>query len=163
MMALGIHCVDDLQFMLGQEVIELAAITDGQNKGRPLENLATLCLRFSGGTIGTVVCGFRMPNFENQVAIYGSDGKIVFTKAFPPHTLQGSMQISSEMVNTTTSYPQDGLILLRRQIESFNRAIQEGQEPAATGMDGLKAVQIIEAMITSATTGTTIKLEPVAV
>ncbi|MCH7701590.1 MAG: hypothetical protein IID37_07865, partial [Planctomycetes bacterium] len=80
MMALGIHCVDDLQFMLGQDVIELTAITDGQTGGRPLENLATLCLRFSHGAIGTVVCGFRMPNFENTLSLYGSDGKIVFTE-----------------------------------------------------------------------------------
>jgi len=159
MMALGIHCVDDLQFMLGQEVTELAAITDGQSRARPLENLATLCLRFSRGTIGMVTCGFRMPNFENQLAVYGSDGKIVFTEAFPPHTLQGRMEVSSERVNTSTSYIRNGIILLQRQIEGFNQAIRHGHEPAASGMDGLKAVQIIEAMIKSATTGATVTLE----
>jgi hypothetical protein len=40
--------------MLDKEGTEIAAITDRQNSSRPLENLATLCLRFSGGTIGTV-------------------------------------------------------------------------------------------------------------
>ncbi|MBT97659.1 MAG: hypothetical protein CL902_03415 [Dehalococcoidia bacterium] len=160
MMALGIHCVDELRFMLGQEVTELAAITDGQNSSRPLENLATLCLRFSGGTIGTVTCGFRMPNFENSVCLTGSDGKIVFNDAYPPHTLQGSMEVSSEAVNTSVPYSRDGLILMQRQIEGFNQAIQHGTEPAANGRDGLIAIQIIEAMIESASTGTTVKLQP---
>ena len=159
MMALGIHCVDELQFLLGQEVTELTAVTDGQTRDHPLENLATLCLRFSQGTIGTVVCGFRMPGFENTLTLYGSDGKIIFTDAYPPHTLQGSMEVSSETVNTTTAYPRDGLILLQRQIESFNRAVKGENEPSANGLDGLKAVQIIEAMIKSATTGTTVNLE----
>ena len=159
MMALGIHCVDELRFMLGQEVTELSAITDGQNSSRPLENLATLCLRFSGGTIGTVSCGFRMPNFQNSVALYGSDGKIIFSEAYPPHVLQGGMEVSSETVNAAKTYSRDELILMQHQIEGFNQAIQHGHEPAATGMDGLKAVQVIEAMIKSASTGTTVKLE----
>ena len=160
MMALGIHCVDELRFMLGQEVTEIAAITDRQNDSQSLENLATLCLRFSGGTIGTVTCGFRMPGFQNSVFLYGSDGKIIFNEAYPPHTLQGSMEISSQTVNNTTSYERDGLILMQRQIESFNQAIQHGDQPAATARDGLKAIQVIEAMIKSAETGTTVKLEP---
>ncbi len=42
MMALGLHCVDELRFMLRQEVTEIAAITDRQNDPQPLENLATL-------------------------------------------------------------------------------------------------------------------------
>ena len=163
MMALGIHCVDELQFLLSQEVTELTAVTDGQTSGRPLENLATLCLRFSHGTIGMVACGFRMPEFENTLSLYGSDGKIIFTDAYPPHTLQGSMEVSSATVNTSTAYPRDGLILLQRQIEGFNRAIQGETEPAATGLDGLKAVQIIEAMIKSASTGTTVILESIDV
>ena len=160
MMALGIHCVDELRFMLGQEVTEIAAITDGQTSSQSLENLATLSLRFSGSTIGTVSCGFRMPGFENSVSIYGSDGKIIFNEAYPPHTLQGSMEISSQTVNNTTSYERDGLILMQQQIEGFNQVIQHGHQPAATARDGLKAVQVIEAMIKSAATGITVKLEP---
>ncbi len=69
------------------------------------------------------------------------------------------MEISSAKVNNVATYPQDGLILLQRQIEDFNRAIQCGQEPTASGLDGLRAVQIIEATVKSAATGNTIKIE----
>ena len=41
---------------MGQGVVETAAITDGQTSERPLEDLATMCLRFGGGMIGTMCC-----------------------------------------------------------------------------------------------------------
>jgi predicted dehydrogenase len=56
MMASGVHCVDLLCFLLNQHVVEVAALTDGQTPERPLERVATMCLRFSEGTIGTVCC-----------------------------------------------------------------------------------------------------------
>ncbi|MFQ6028565.1 MAG: Gfo/Idh/MocA family protein [Dehalococcoidia bacterium] len=163
MMALGIHCVDDLQFMLGQDVIELTAITDGQSGRRPLENLATMCLRFSGDTIGMVACGFRLPDIDNEVNLHGSNGKIRFTRAFPPHTLQGTMEVTADAASSEATYETDGLTLITRQIESFQKAILNDHEPAASGRDGLLAVQIIDAMIKSATAGTTVKLDPLPV
>ena len=97
---------------------------------------------------------------ECYMRLSDTDGKIVFNEAFPPHTLQGNLEVSSETVNTATSYPRDGLILLQLQVEDFNRAIQQGHEPAASGKDGLKAVQFIEATIKSTETGASVKLEP---
>ena len=67
MIGSGVHCVDDLEFILGQTVVEVAAITDGQTADTPLESLASLSLRFSGGAIGTMCCGSRMPDAMNDV------------------------------------------------------------------------------------------------
>ncbi len=162
MIGQGVHCVDDLHFILGQHVVEIAAITDGQTPEQPLENLATMCLKFSGGTIGTVCCGRRMPEFQNDVTIYGSDGKIVLADAAPPR-LQGELRVSSETVNSTVAYQPDAVVLVTRQIEDFNRAIQEDRDPAASGIDGLKVVQVTVGMVESASTGRTVKLEPLPV
>src|SRR5258708_15157017 len=52
MMGTGVHVVDLLRFVLGQEVTEITAVTDGQTAERPLEQIACLTLRFSGGTLG---------------------------------------------------------------------------------------------------------------
>ncbi len=159
MIGMGVHCVDDLHFILGQHVVEIAAITDGQTPEQPLENLATMCLRFSGGTIGTVCCGRRMPEFQNDVTIYGSKGKIVLADGSPPR-LQGELRVSSETVTTTVAYKPDPVVLVTWQIEDFNRAVQEDRDPAASGIDGLKVVQVTVGMIESASSGRTIKLEP---
>ena len=159
MLTIGVHAIDDLQFLLGQQVVEIAAITDGQTSERPLEDLATMCLRFDGGTIGTMCCGMRLPEFQNDVALYGSEGKVMLSDASWPR-LQGELRVSSETVNTTVAYRPDIVYLVKRNIEDFQRAIAEDREPAASGAHGLKLVQMTEGMIESAKTGRTVKLEP---
>ncbi len=162
MMGTGTHSVDDLHFILGQTVTELAAITDGQTAENPLERLAAMCLRFDGGAVATLCCSSRVPDFMNDVTIYGSDGRIVLKDASRP-TFAGGLEVSSETVNTTESYGPDPLALFTWQTEAFNRAIQRDEDPLASGVDGLKSVQVTVAMIESASTGRTIKLEPLPV
>jgi len=159
MLTIGVHAIDDLQFLLGQQVVEIAAITDGQTPERPLENLAAMSLRFDGGTIGTMCCGMRLPEFQNDVALYGSEGKVMLADGSWPR-LQGELRVSSETVNTTVAYEPDFVYVVTKYIEYFQRAIAEDREPAASGSHGLKLVQLTEAMVESAKTGRTIKLEP---
>jgi 1,5-anhydro-D-fructose reductase (1,5-anhydro-D-mannitol-forming) len=146
MMASGVHCVDLLCFLLNQHVVEVAALTDGQTPEQPLERLATLCLRFSGGTLGTVCCGFKMPDAKNDATLYGSHGRIVLDNSLWI-TLRGALEVVSATVNTTVVYPQDPLALYTRQVEAFNQAIQHDDEPSASGRDGLHVVQVTRAMI----------------
>ncbi len=160
MIGSGVHCVDGLEFILGQTVVEVAAITDGQTVDAPLENLASLSLRFSGGAIGTMVCGNRMPDALNDVTVYGSDGRVLLKDSSRP-AFGGSLEVTSETVNTTVSYEPDPLALAKWQIEGFNQAISLDEEPRASGLDGLHSVQITEAMIESARTRRTVKVEPI--
>ena len=158
MLALGIHAIDDLQFLLGQRVVEIAAITDGQTAERPLEDLATMCLRFDQGAIGMMCCGMRLPEFLNDVVIYGSHGKVVLSDASWPR-LQGELQVSSESVNTVVAYEPDLVALVTWNIEDFQRAIADDRDPAASGIDGLNMVQVTAGMVESAKTRRMVKLE----
>ena len=159
MMGTGTHSIDDLHFILGQTVVEIAAITDGQTPEAPLETLATMCLRFSGGAMGMVYCSSRLPDSKNDVTIYGSDGRIVLKDSSRP-TLAGGLEVTSETVNTTVSYEPDPLALFKWQAEAFNQAIRKDEDPPASGIDGLKVVQVTLGMIESASKGRTVKLEP---
>ena len=71
--------------------------------------------------------------------------------------------MSSETVNTTVAYEPDPVVLVTWQIEDFNRAIAEERDPAASGVDGLKVVQVTMGMVESAKTGRTVKLEDLPV
>jgi 1,5-anhydro-D-fructose reductase (1,5-anhydro-D-mannitol-forming) len=162
MMAMGVHCVDLLCFLLGQNVVEVTALTDGQTHECPLERLATLCLRFQGGSLGMVSCGSRLPDAKNDATVYGSHGRIVLSDSLRT-TQQGTLEVVSETANTAVGYTQDTLALYTRQIEAFHQAIQQHAEPIASGLDGLRAVQVTVAMVESASTGRAVKIAPLSV
>ena len=144
------------------ELTESVESSGNYSPEAPLENLASLSLRFSGGAIGTMVCGNRMPDAMNDVTVYGSDGRVFLKNSAGP-ALGGSLEVTSETVNTTVSYEPDPLALTKWQIEGFNRAVFQDEEPRASGMDGLRSVQVTEAMIESAKTRRTVSVEPVNV
>ena len=45
------------------------------------------------------------------------------------------------------------------EVEDFYHAVNERREPAATGLDGLRAVEVTLAMIASAREGRTVKID----
>jgi 1,5-anhydro-D-fructose reductase (1,5-anhydro-D-mannitol-forming) len=162
MMGTGVHVVDLLRFLLGQEVTEVAAISDGQSQHQPLEQLLAMSLRFEGGVIATVCCGRCLPDSRNDVTIYGSHGRIRGIDTLREGR-QGELEVVSETVNTTTEFPPDLLANYIAELEDFQRAITEDQDPAATGLDGLRVVQVTLAMIASARQGRSVKIEPLTV
>jgi 1,5-anhydro-D-fructose reductase (1,5-anhydro-D-mannitol-forming) len=162
MMGTGVHVVDLLRFVLGQEVTEVAALSDGQTPQRPLEQLAALVLRFDRGTLATVCCGRRLPDSRNDLTVYGSLGRIVGAAALWEGR-QGSLEVVSETVNKTATYPHEPLANFIDELADFHRAITDDREPAATGLDGLRVVQVTLAMIESAREKRTVKIAPLPV
>jgi 1,5-anhydro-D-fructose reductase (1,5-anhydro-D-mannitol-forming) len=150
MMGTGVHVVDALRFALGQEVTEVAAISDGQTASQPLEQLLAMALRFDRGTIATLCCGRRLPDSRNDLVLYGSLGRLIGSDALWEGR-QGTFEVVSETVHTCENYPPQPL------------AIREDREPAASGLDGLRVVQVTLAMIVSARDQRTIRIEPLAV
>jgi hypothetical protein len=51
--------------------------------------------------------------------------------------------------------------LAKWQIEGFNKAISRDEDPRASGVDGLRSIQITDAMIESVRTKSTVRVEPI--
>lgn len=162
MMGLGVHAVDLLRFLLKQEVTEVTAMTDGQTEEHPLENLATMSLRFESGIIATVCCGRMLPDTQNDFAIYGTDGRIT-GKATLWEAQMGRVQVVSETVNWAETYPYNYLGNFVAELDDFRQAVEQDREPAATGVDGLQVTRVTSALVESARTGRAVKLEPLSV
>jgi 1,5-anhydro-D-fructose reductase (1,5-anhydro-D-mannitol-forming) len=162
MMGTGVHVVDALRFVLDQEVVEVAAISDGQTAAQPLEQLLAMALRFDRGTIATVCCGRRLPDSRNDLVVYGSLGRLIAIDALWEGR-QGTFDVMSETVQSTETYPPQPLANFIDELQDFHRAIDEDREPAATGLDGLRVVQVTLAMIVSARDKRTVGLEPLTV
>jgi 1,5-anhydro-D-fructose reductase (1,5-anhydro-D-mannitol-forming) len=162
MMGTGIHVVDLLRFLLAQEVTEVTALTDGQTPRQPLEQLVAMTLRFANGPLATVCCGRRLPDSRNDLNIYGSHGRISGLGTLAEGR-QGALEVVSETLTTSETYAADLIANYTDEIVDFQRAINTNQEPAATGIDGLRVVQVTLAMIESARQGRTVKIQPLMV
>ncbi|MHB8770056.1 MAG: Gfo/Idh/MocA family protein [Syntrophales bacterium] len=159
-MGMGIHIVDLLQFLLEDPIVEVSALTNGQTAGKPLDDLAAIVLRFRSGVIGTACCGRRVPDSENDAMLYGSDGRIALRDTVR-EACAGRLEVASSTVNLEEPYEPNLLTLYRRQVEAFNRAVQKGENFDASGEDGVRIVQITSAIIAAASTGRSVKIEPV--
>ncbi len=162
MMGTGVHAVDLLRFLLGQEVVEVSAITDGQTEAQPLETMSAATLRFDGGTLATVCCGRSLPDSLNDFTLYGTHGR-ASGRATLWEAQQGRVSIDSDALNHTKAYPSRFLGNFTSQMEEFAEAVDEDREPAATGIDGLRVVEITLAMIESAREGKTVKVNHIEV
>jgi 1,5-anhydro-D-fructose reductase (1,5-anhydro-D-mannitol-forming) len=162
MMGTGVHVVDLMRFVLGQEVTEVTAVTDGQTPDRPLEQIACLTLRFSGGTLGQVTASRLLPDSRNDFRLYGILGRLE-----GQHSLwearTGRFETVSETVNETSEYPEELLPNYVAEIEDFQQAVAARREPAATGVDGLRVVETTVAMIESARSGRSVTPQRTAV
>ncbi len=158
-MGMGVHAMDLLQFLMGQPITEVAAITDGQTPQKPLDEIAVMALRFANGALGTVCCGRRVPDSRNDAVVYGTGGRVLLKDAVW-EGLRGKLEVASDAVNLEDSYEGDLLSLYRRQIQAFQRAVERDEDFDASGIDGLRIVQVTSAAIESASTGRAVKIEP---
>ena len=161
-MGLGVHVFDLVRYVMGQEVTEAMAMTDGQTEAQPLEHIASVSLRLEDGTIANVSCGRMLPDTLNNFTVYGSDGRFTGT-ATVWEARTGAVEVVSETVNQTETYEYDYLANFVAELSDFHATLKEDREPAATGTDGLRSTEINSAVIKSAKTGRMIKIEHRAV
>jgi len=160
LMGTGVHALDLLRFLLGQEVTQVAAITDGQTAQQPLEDTVALSLRFDGGTVASMCSGRLLPDTQNDFAVYGTEGRVSGRETVW-ESRQGQVEVVSETVNTAEVYSGEYLGNFIAELEDFNQAIKEDRDPVASGLDGLRVVQVTLAVIESAREGRTVQIEPI--
>ena len=158
LVGLGVHVFDLFRFLLREEAVEVVALTDGQTTHQPLEHIATIALRMSGGTIAQVMCGRMLPDTQNDLALYGSDGRFA-TKETVWEARLGRAEVVSATVNDNEAYEYDYLANFVAELNDFRDALESDRDPSATGEDGLKATQITAAAIESAKTGKVVKVQ----
>ena len=161
-MGLGVHVFDLVRYVMGQEITETMAMTDGQTDAQPLEHIASISLRLEDGTIANVSCGRMLPDTLNDFTVYGTDGRFTGT-ATVWEARMGAAEVVSETVNETENYEYDYLANFVAELSDFHATLKEDREPAATGTDGLRSTEINSAVIESAKTGRTVKIEHRAV
>lgn len=150
----GVHAYDLLRYLLDAEVREVVAMTEVGRRPE-LETTALSLFRFSNGTLAYVNANQSTPHQQPDIDMYGSKGRLTGRRITRPW-MEGEMSVLTESGERTA--PQSSHDGYRRVIEDFNRAVIDNREPHASGVDGLRSVQLTEAMARSAREGRVVEL-----
>ena len=128
---------------------ELSRVPVSRMSARKAE-LATM-LRFAGGALAYVNANQAVPNRQNDFVIYGTEGRVI-GRNLTRHMQDGELGvIRAGGAAEWTAYSTADVY--QRVIADMDDAIITGRDPLASGLDGLRSVELAEAVAISAREG----------
>ena len=146
---IAVHPFDLLRYLLGSEVREVTAVTD-VGRTAELEHMVLTLLRFQNGALAYVNANQKVPNFQPDIDIYGTEGRIVGINCTRPFR-DGELRVLTAAGEQVTPHSSRDAVV--RSVAAFNDAVAHDREPNASGLDGLRNVQLTDAVIRSAREG----------
>jgi UDP-N-acetyl-2-amino-2-deoxyglucuronate dehydrogenase len=158
MMYTAIHAVDRLRWLVGSEITTVTGRIRRWDPQSEVEDGAVALLTFANGAVATSAA--NAPAYWAQPAvweteIFGTEGMLRVTRE--------AVEVSSNRLQTrletqTSSSRLGQHYNFIRQAEAFVKAIEEDRQPAITGEDGLRSLEVVLALYRSAETGETVHL-----
>ena len=139
----GVHILDFLGWILDSEATEVTALFDQQPGSGAVEMLAMVLLRFRNGTMAYLNANEKLLFPQNDIAIHGKKGRIIGA-GLTRSRADGELRLMTEEGETVTPYPSPGAH--RRSVAAFARAVLAGETPNASGADGLRSMQLCDAI-----------------
>jgi len=160
----GIHLVDLLIWLMGDEVVEVQARTATLAHTIEVEDCASATLRFAGGALGAIAATTAAaPGFPHRVEVYGTQGGIQIegetivrweTTGRPPpaslHITSGSGRQEAGAGAHPTGISAIGHT---RIMGDFVAAIRERRQPLVSGSEARRALAVVLAIYESAREG----------
>jgi 1,5-anhydro-D-fructose reductase (1,5-anhydro-D-mannitol-forming) len=146
---LGVHCIDAVRFIVGQEVRSVSALAHYDSHW-VVEASATAVLQFETGMLGTVSVSARTP-YQTYLEVAGETGVLSSVNALNvEHTptvelRRGFDVIERREVSNVQAYT--------AQVDAFAAAIEEGREFDIPGEEGLRNQLVLDAAFRSVKSG----------
>lgn len=158
-----VHLVDAFRWLLGSEVVEVYAVANRILQGRHagVETGGLISLRFATGVFATIDCSWSKPRGYPTwgglaIEAVGTRG-VITADAFRQHLVQYGTR------GEGTSWPFWGSDMGAAMLAEFVASIRQEREPLVTGLDGLRALEVVAAAYRSIETGRPVRLEPLEV
>ncbi|KAB7707404.1 gfo/Idh/MocA family oxidoreductase [Bacillus aerolatus] len=164
----AIHNLDLLLWFMGQPE-QIFSMEATRLRKIEAEDVSTGVIRFESGALGTVEASTTVypRNFEESITIFGEKGTVKIGGAnalyFECLTIEGmSEEEAEEILNKVKADPW-GKPGHQCIIEDMIEAVNENREPAVTGEDGRRALELVLAFYESAAGNEPIYMKPVKV
>lgn len=167
-----IHEVNNLLSLMG-DIVRVQAVTSNATRGFPVEDTAAMIFTFANGALGT----FLLSDAAGSARSWEQTAKENLTySSFDDEDCyhiagtDGSLSVPTMRVRTfpgkrswwepldTAVEPIDRSDPLANQITHFAAVIRGEAEPICTARDGLKALQVVEAVTEAARTGGVVEI-----
>lgn len=139
---MGVHGYDLLRYLLGAEVTEVTAVAHIE-PGFEVDTMTLALLRFDNGAMAYVNANQSVPNSQPNLAIYGTDGTVLGRNVTRPN-LSGTITVIGRSINVEREVSTAGAYVTT--IGNFATAVLRGHDPSPSSMDGIRSVELTEAM-----------------
>ncbi|HEY6394383.1 MAG TPA: Gfo/Idh/MocA family oxidoreductase [Candidatus Binataceae bacterium] len=161
MLDLGVHVADLAIWIMG-EVESVMGQIYTQRRQIDVEDNGAMIMQFRSGALGVIEASWSSRPGLSSIEIYGSDGRVMLGYPRLDISIQrgdGTPAPGFSREEIVAGFdPQDYLAPSRALAARFVDAVLGRAEPSPDGLDGLRAVQAVEACYRSAATGARIAL-----
>ena len=144
-MDLGPHSVDLLRYLIG-EVTAVSAFYNTITQGTAVEETGGILMRFDNGAQAFTDLSFSVPQCDIVLELYGTEGAVWVYN-------DDGWQVKSYFGDEKQLLPSQYEDLYQYQFEHFADCVQHGVPAITTGIDGLRANEILAAAYRSGETG----------
>jgi UDP-N-acetylglucosamine 3-dehydrogenase len=164
---LATHDLDIMRAVLGCEVERLHAETE-QRIHTEHEDMLNALLRFDNGTVGVLQVNWLTPTKIRRLSVLGERGllhvdylaqELTLYKNADATGLGGNRQLEGVSEGDVIDHPVTKGEPLRLELESFVRAVRGEGKVEVDGEDGLRALHLAQALVTSGQEGRTLGRE----
>ena len=156
LMDMGVHCIDLLQYIIGDEVVSVSALAGTKTFSYDVEDSATVLMQFKNGAYATVDSNFNIPDnaAECRLEIYGTKGSILASGTIS-QVEGGSFRLLlsqdsgySAIQDRSNSGEADVEVVFgnmyTKEIAAFGDSILNGTPIAVPAEDALQVQKIVE-------------------
>ncbi len=153
-MSIGVHVYDVLRYLLASEIVSVSAFFDTPRGVMEKTNLSIF--RFANGVMAQLNVNQTTPNPHNDFVIYGTQGRIT-GRGLTRSRFSGELQVlTGDGKTRSMEFP--AVNAHERCIAAFSQAVLDGRACSPSGIDGLRNVQLTDAMARSAWDGVHVSL-----
>jgi 1,5-anhydro-D-fructose reductase (1,5-anhydro-D-mannitol-forming) len=154
----GVHVFDFIRYILGSNPVEVSSVFNDDSGQYEIETQSMSTIRYDNGALVFANINQCVVFPKNDLAIYGTKGRI-YGAGLTRSRLDGNLNVLLDGEETSTFYPQPSGEAHGRNVAAFTEAVLAGEEPNASGIDGLHSMVLVEAIAKSAAEGRTVKVD----
>lgn len=151
-MDLGPHSVDLLRYLIG-EVNAVSAFYNSAVNNAAVEETGGIVMHFDNGAQAFTDLSFSVPYCDIVLELYGTEGTVWVYN-------DNGWKIRTHFDDTTDLIPSSYEDLYQYQFEHFAESVHNAAPPITTGIDGLRANEILAAAYRSAETRQVVSCPP---